>query len=78
MKNQGLAIHKAMKSFLPYKRPEKCTLVYLIAEHARLTILNIFSTLLALIRSCSLKCFEHSVLPACLLGPACLVFQSNM
>ena len=54
------------------------TLVYLIAEHARLTILNIFSTLLALNRSCSLNYFEDSIHPARLLGPAGLIFQSNM
>ena len=41
-----------------------CTLEYLIAEHARLTILNIFSTLLALNRSGSLNYFEHIFHPA--------------
>ena len=34
-------------------------LKYLIAKHARLTFFNIFSTLLALIRSCSLNYFQH-------------------
>ena len=50
------------------------TLEYLIAEHARLTILNIFSTLLALNRSCSLNYFGVFVQPARLLGPALLLY----
>ena len=49
------------------------TLVYLIAEHARLTILGKFSTLLALIRSCSLNYFWLFFHPAPLLGSACLI-----
>ena len=41
------------------------TLKYLINEHARLTISPLFSTLLALIRSCSLNYFSKFFLPAC-------------
>ena len=51
------------------------TLEYLIAEHARLTIFNFFSTLLALNRSCSLNYFEDFILPAHLLDPANFIFQ---
>ena len=54
------------------------TLEYLIAEHARLTILNIFSTLLALNRSCSLNYFEDFIHPAHLLDPANFIFQGNL
>ena len=46
------------------------TLKYLIAEHARLTFFKIFSTLLALIRSCSLNYFHWFFHPALLLHPA--------
>ena len=49
------------------------TLKCLIAEHARLTILNFFSILLSLITSCLLNYFEDFFLPACLLDPACLI-----
>ena len=49
------------------------TLMYLIAEHACLTILSIFSTLLALIRSYLLEYFEGLIHPARLLGPAQLI-----
>ena len=52
------------------------TLVYLIAEHARLTILSFFSTLLPLNRSCSLNHFEDFFHPACLLDPAFLIFSN--
>ena len=41
-----------------YKKMQS-TLVYLIAEHARLIIFTIFSILLALIRSCSLNYFSN-------------------
>ena len=43
---------------------ESNTLKYLINEHARLTISPLFSTLLALIRSCSLNYFSKIFLPA--------------
>ena len=48
------------------------TLNYLIAEHALLTFFIIFSTLLALIRSCLLNYFQHFFHPALLMHPACL------
>ena len=54
------------------------TLVYLFAEHARLTILHIFSILLALNRSCSLNYFEEFFYPACLLHPAHLIAKVKM
>ena len=54
------------------------TLVYLFAEHARLTILHIFSILLALNRSCSLNYFEEFFHPACLLHPAHLIAKVKM
>ena len=50
------------------------TLEYLIAEQARLTFLIIFSTLLALNRSCSLNYFGVFVQPACLLGPTLFLY----
>ena len=46
----------------------RSTLTCLIAEHARLTILENFSSLLALIRHCSLNYFPDIFFPACLLG----------
>ena len=54
------------------------TLEYIIAEHARLTIFNIFSTLLTLNRSCLLNYFEDFIHPAHLLGTAHFIFQGNL
>ena len=60
------------------KKEIAVTLEYLIAEHARLTILNIFSTLLTLNRSCLLNYFEDFIHPAHLLGTAHFIFQGNL
>ena len=46
------------------------TLMSLISEHACTIIFSLFSSLLALLRSCSLINFTSLVLPACLLHPA--------
>ena len=62
--------HLSKKTYLA----TQTTLVYLIAEHARLTFLGKFSTLLTLIRSCSLNYILFCFHPAPLIGSARLFF----
>jgi hypothetical protein len=55
---------------MPASNQSLTTLMSLISEHAGTIIFSLFSSLLALIRSCSLINFTSLVLPACLLNPA--------